>query len=49
MNQLENPWLYHLERDVSAMYLDTTLWDIRSKWELFAFAYEFDLIADIME
>ena len=49
MTQLENPWLYHLERDVSAMFLDTAPWDNRDKWELYAFVSEFDLIEDIME
>ena len=49
MTPLENPWLIHLDRDLDAMFLDTTLWDIRDNWELFAYAYERGLIPDIVE
>lgn len=49
MTHLENPWLIHLDRDLDAMFLDTTLWDIRDNWELFAYTYERGLIPDIVE
>ncbi len=34
---------------LEALFPDTTLWDIRDDWDLFAYAYERGLIAEIIE
>ena len=49
MTPLDNPWLADVDRYLDAMFHDTTIWDVHDNWELFAYADERGLIAEIFE